>query len=247
MPAQEKHDGRNTTSTVVTAVLPIMAVVVVAYLVTGVAMPVLPVYVHQELGFSTFVVGLVAGAQFAATLLSRLWAGRFADARGPKTAVIVGLAFAGAAGLLYILSVRLSSAPSMSVTVLLLGRALLGVMESFVITGALSWGLALAGSQNTGTVMSWVGTALYMAFAIGAPAGSVLYATYGFAAVGLATMLLPLATVGLVAPLRSIVPSAADAPSLTDVVRTIWRPGVALALSGVGFAAITTFVPLLFI
>ena len=235
------------TKSVITALLPIMAVVVVAYLVTGIAMPVLPIYVHQGLGLGTFVVGLVAGAQFAATLLSRLWAGRYADTRGPKRAVIAGLAVAGAAGLLYLISVRFARTPNTSVAVLLLGRALLGVMESFVITGALSWGVALAGTQNTGTVMSWVGTALYTAYAIGAPAGSVLYATYGFAAVGLATMLLPLATVGLVAPLRSIVPSAADAPSLTDVVRTIWRPGVALALSGVGFAAITTFVPLLFI
>jgi len=40
------------------------------------------------------------------------------------------------------------------------------------------------------------GTALYAAYAIGAPAGSILYASHGLAAVGLATMLLPLATVG---------------------------------------------------
>src|SRR5437868_3629344 len=164
-------------TSVVTALLPIMGVVAVAYLVTGMAMPVLPLYVHQGLGLSTFLVGLVAGSQFAATLLSRLWAGHFADTRGPKAAVIVGLVFAGAAGLLYILSVRFAATPSTSVMVLLLGRALLGVMESFVITGALSWGLALAGSQHTGTVMSWVGTALYTAYAVGAPAGSGLYAS----------------------------------------------------------------------
>jgi len=229
------------------ALLPIMAVVVVAYLVTGIAMPVLPVYVHQGLGLGTFVVGLVAGAQFAATLLSRLWAGRYADTKGPKQAVIVGLAVAGGAGLLYLISVQFARNPNASVFVLLLGRALLGVMESFVITGALSWGLAVAGPQKTGTVMSWVGTALYTAYAIGAPAGSILYASHGFAAVGLATMLLPLATVGLVAPLRPIAPHAAAGPALTQIVRAIWRPGIALALSGVGFAAITTFVPLLFV
>src|SRR5436190_3730822 len=241
------HVSRPTAGSIAAALLPLMAVVVVAYLVTGIAMPVLPVYVHQGLGLGTFVVGLVAGAQFAATLLSRLWAGRYADTKGPKQAVIVGLAMAGGAGLLYLISVQFARNPNASVFVLLLGRALLGVMESFVITGALSWGLAVAGAQNTGTVMSWVGTALYTAYAIGAPAGSVLYATYGFAAVGLATMLLPLATVGLVAPLRPIAPHAAAGPALTQIVRAIWRPGIALALSGVGFAAITTFVPLLFI
>src|SRR3954467_13591885 len=232
---------------VLAALLPIMTVIVVAYLVTGIAMPVLPIYVHQGLGLGTFVVGLVAGTQFAATLLSRLWAGRYADTNGSKQAVLVGLTVAGAAGLLYIVSVRFASTPNTSVVILLLGRALLGVMESFVITGVLSWGVALAGPQNTGTVMSWVGTALYTAYAIGAPAGSLLYASHGFAAVGLATMLLPMATLGLVVPLRAIPPHTESGPPLRDIVRAIWRPGVALALSGVGFAAITTFVPLLFI
>src|SRR3954468_2349761 len=232
---------------VLAALLPIMTVIVVAYLVTGIAMPVLPIYLHQGLGLGTFVVGLVAGTQFAATLLSRLWAGRYADTHGSKQAVLVGLTVAGAAGLLYIASVRFASTPNTSVVILLLGRALLGVMESFVITGVLSWGVALAGPQNTGTVMSWVGTALYTAYAIGAPAGSLLYASHGFAAVGLATMLLPMATLGLVVPLRAIPPHAESGPPLRDIVRAIWRPGIALALSGVGFAAITTFVPLLFI
>src|SRR3954469_12013929 len=98
------------TRSVITALLPIMGVVVVAYLVTGIAMPVLPIYVHQGLGLGTFVVGLVAGTQFAATLLSRLWAGRYADTNGSKQAVLVGLTVAGAAGLLYIVSVRFASA-----------------------------------------------------------------------------------------------------------------------------------------
>ena len=54
--------------------LPIMGVVFVAFLVIGAAMPVLPLHVHDGLGFGTFVVGLVAGSQFAASLISRPWA-----------------------------------------------------------------------------------------------------------------------------------------------------------------------------
>jgi hypothetical protein len=124
--------------------------------------------------------------------------------------------------------------------------ALLPIM-AMVAVAYLVTGITLAGPQHTGSVMSWVGTALYTAYAIGAPAGSGLYANYGFAAVGVATMLLPLATVGLVAPLRPPVPNPAAAPPFSVILRAIWRPGVVLALSGVGFAAITTFVPLLFI
>jgi MFS family permease len=64
-----------TAHSVVAALLPIIAAVFVAYLVIGLAMPVLPLHVHEGLGLSTFVVGLVAGSQFAAALLSRPWAG----------------------------------------------------------------------------------------------------------------------------------------------------------------------------
>src|SRR4051812_23242595 len=81
-----------------TTLLPIMAVVFSAYLVIGFAMPVLPLHVHQGLGFGTFVVGLVAGSQFAAALISRMWAGHYADRRGAKNAVVTGLLVAALSG-----------------------------------------------------------------------------------------------------------------------------------------------------
>lgn len=223
-----------------------MAVVVVAYLVTGIAMPVLPIHVHEGLGLGTFVVGLVAGTQFAATLISRLWAGRYTDTKGSKPAVLIGLCYGGAAGTAYLLSVHFAANATASVMILLAGRALLGVMESFVITGALSWGVEIAGRQNAGRVMVWIGLALFTAFAIGAPIGSALYGVWGFAAVGLATLLLPLATMAVVAPQRRVEPHPHPGPPFREIVRAIWVPGLALALSGVGFAAIITFVPLLF-
>src|SRR3954466_4198597 len=123
----------------ITALLPIMAVVSIAFLIIGVALPVLPLHVHHGLGLSTFVVGLVTGSQFAASLLSRVWAGRFADRRGAKRAVVAGLMTANVAGLLYLLSLAFTSTPWLSVSILLAGRALLGGAESFIITGAAAW------------------------------------------------------------------------------------------------------------
>jgi MFS family permease len=157
------------------ALLPIMAAVFIAFLVIGIAMPVLPLHVHQGLQLSTFIVGVVAGTQFAAAILSRVWAGRYADASGPKHAVIVGLVIAAAGGLFYLASLRFLSTPTVSVTILLLGRALLGMGESFIITGAQSWGLAVLGIQNTSKVLAWVGSAMFGAFAAGAPIGSALF------------------------------------------------------------------------
>src|SRR5215213_7884322 len=82
-----------------------------------------------------------------------------------------------------------SSAPVTSIAILLLGRALLGGAESFIITAAVSWGLALVNPRSTGKVIAWVGSSMFAAFAIGAPAGSALYADYGFAAIAFATVL----------------------------------------------------------
>src|SRR5256714_10073887 len=228
------------------ALLPIMGAVFIAFLITGIAMPLLPLHVHQGLGLGTFIVGLVAGSQFAASLVSRVWAGRHADSRGAKHAVATGLVLAAVAGVLYLLSLRFVSAPAISVTILLLGRALLGAGESFIITGAQAWGLALSGAQNTGKVLAWIGTAMYAAFALGAPVGTILYGSFGFTAIALATTLVPLAALLLVAPLRRVAPTARVRPSLTKVVAAVWLPGVGLALTSTGFGAMIAFVALLF-
>src|SRR4051812_28394334 len=231
----------------VTALLPIMGAVFVAFLVIGMAMPVLPLHVHQTLQLSTFIVGLVAGTQFGAAILSRVWAGRYADASGAKRAVIVGLLTAAASGLLYLASLRFVANPAISATILLLGRALLGVGESFIITGGQSWGLSILGIGNTSKVLAWVGSAMFGAFAAGAPIGSALYAHIGFAGLALATTLLPLLTLALVAPLRRIAPTAHVRTVLLNVVAAVWLPGVGSALSSVGFGAVTAFSALLFV
>jgi MFS family permease len=226
--------------------LPIMAAVFVAFLVIGVAMPVLPLHVHDGLGLGTFVVGLVAGSQFAASLISRPWAGHYSDARGAKRAVIAGLLAASASGLIYLCSLLFRETPAASVVVLLLGRGVLGGAESFIITAAVSWGLAVVDTRNTGKVISWVGSAMFAAFAIGAPVGSALYAGYGFAAIALVTALAPLLTLLLIATLPAVVPIPRARLSLRTVVREVWVPGLGSALASVGFGAVTTFAALLF-
>jgi MFS family permease len=227
-----------------TALLPIMGVVLVAFLVIGLALPVLPLHVHQDLGLSTFVVGLVTGSQFAASLISRVWSGHYADSKGAKRAVVVGLLTAVAGGLLYLLSIGFVGTPWPSAAILLCGRALLGAAESFVITGAVSWGLALAGPANTGRVIAWVGMAMFAALAFGAPVGTTLYALGGFAAVAVATIVFPLITVLLVAPLTSVAVPRAQT-GLMKVLGAVWLPGFGSALSTVGFGAMIAFSSLL--
>ena len=222
-----------------------MGVVLIAFLIIGVALPVLPLHVHQDLGLSTFVVGLVTGSQFAASLVSRVWSGYYVDRRGAKRAVVVGLLIAAAAGLLYLLSLVFAATPWASVTILLIGRALLGGAESLVITGAVSFGLALAGPASAGRVIAWVGMAMFAALALGAPVGTTLYAVGGFAAVAIATSVLPLLTVLLVIPLSSAPPQRGAKAGLMTVLGAVWLPGFGSALSTVGFGAMIAFSSLL--
>jgi MFS family permease len=225
---------------------PLMAVVFAAFVVIGMALPVLPLHVHDGLGFGAVMVGLVAGSQFATALFSRVWSGRTCDVQGPKRAVMIGLVAATMAGLLYLLSFAFADRPVLSVAILLAGRAVLGGAESFIITGATVWGLARVGAQNAGKVIAWMGTAMFAAFAGGAPLGVALYSRGGFAAVAAATALAPLATMALVIPLHAVVPEQKRGSGMLSVARTIWLPGLGAALSSVGFGVIVSFGSLLF-
>ena len=233
-------------SSVFLALLPIMAAVLVAFLVIGLALPVLPLHLRSDLRFGPFVVGLVTGSQFAASLLSRVWAGRTCDREGPKRAVTIGLLCATVAGLLYLGSLPFVGQPVVSVAVLLTGRAILGGAESFIITGATVWGLARVGAPHAGKVIAWMGTAMFLAFAASAPLGIAIYGRSGFAGVAGATALAPLLVLLPVAALRAAVPSRQGAASVLSVVRNIWLPGVGAALSSIGFGVILSFASLLF-
>jgi MFS family permease len=179
------------------------------------------------------------------SLVPRPWAGNFSDSRGAKRGVVAGLIAAALSGLLYLLSLAFVSAPKISVTILLLGRGLLVGAESF-ITAAVSWGLALVDTRSAGKVIAWVGMAMFAAFAIGAPAGSALYAAYGFAVISLATTLAPLAVLPLVALLPAVAPAKHVPTPFAELLGAVWVPGMGSALGSVGFGAVTTFVALLF-
>ncbi len=232
---------------VMRTLLPIMITILAGFLIIGVALPVLPLYVNDELGFGSLMVGLVAGAQFMASLISRIWAGAFADRHGAKQAVIAGLLAAVGAGLLYLLSLLCITSPIWSVCLLLVGRAVLGGAESFIITGGIAWGLSLVPAQQAGKAIAWVGTAMFAAMALGGPIGSVAYATSGFGAIALITALLPL----VILPWLSRLPGTAikphtDSAPVASVMQAVWLPGVGAALASIGYCAILAFSSLYF-
>ncbi|HZT24361.1 MAG TPA: arabinose transporter [Pseudolabrys sp.] len=229
------------------ALFPIMGVVLIGFLVIGLALPVLPLHVAHGLGLSAFVVGLVTGSQFAVSLVTRIWAGHYADKKGAKRGVVAGLVAAAASGFLYLLSIVFINSPLTSVVILILGRGVLGGAESFIITGAVTWGLALVGPQGAGRVIAWVGTAMFAALALGAPLGTSLYEAKGFVAVAVATAVIPFLTLLFLLRLTAVAPSqTAPKPEFRSVAKAVWVPGIGAALSSIGFGAILAFGSLLF-
>ncbi len=226
--------------------LPITLAVFIGFLTIGLPLPVLPLHLHDALGMGTLVVGMVIGTQFAAALLSRAWAGHVTDSRGAKRAVVIGLLAASASGVAYLASLGFVASPAASVWLLLLGRVLLGCGESLVVTGALSWGVGLAGPQNAGKVMAWVGIAMYGAYAVGAPAGVAVNGRWGFTGISVAAVILPLLSLLLVASVRAVAPATARRTPFYKVLGMVWGAGLGLALSSVGFGVITAFIALLF-
>jgi predicted MFS family arabinose efflux permease len=146
---------------------------------------------------------------------------------------------------LYAVSVAMPSSAA-SLAVLLLGRGLLGVGESLVITAALAWGVALAGRERSGLVMAWVGIAMYGALALGAPLGAALDARVGFVGMAIVAALAP--ATGIIAALAARPVQRAGGARLPfhRVAALIWLPGAGLALCAVGFGAIAAFGTLLF-
>ena len=225
--------------------LPITLAVFVGFLTIGLPLPVLPLHLHYTLGFSTLVVGIAVGAQFAAALVSRAWAGGFADTKGAKRAMIIGLVIAAMSGVAYLASLAFA-APVSSLGVLLVGRVLLGYGESLIVTGALSWGISLVGPHHAGKVMAWVGIAMYAAYSAGAPLGTLIYGSYGFAGIAVGTTIIPLLAIAVLTPARAVLASSARRLPFYKILGTVWVPGLGLLLCSVGLGVITTFAALLF-
>lgn len=232
-------------SNLVWAILPLSIVIFAGFLAIAVPLPVLAARVHEELGFSTTTAGLVIGLQSLVTVLTRQLAGVSSDVRGPRPTVLIGLPVASLAGLAYLASAFIAEA-WLSLGLLLIGRVAMGFAESLFLTGAVTWGMARAGSRHTGKVIAWQGIALYAAFGLGAPLGLWLLQATGFAGVAIATILLPLAglLLALLLPAASFAVTGARRAPFYKVIGLIWRHGLAIALASAPFAAMAAFIAL---
>src|SRR5258708_4288066 len=159
--------------------LAVIAMLFCGYLAVGLPLPVIPLFVHDKLGFGNLVVGVVIGIQFLTTVLTRGYAGHVTDHQGGKRAALQGAAFSALGGLLYLFAAIQGLSPATSLAIVIAGRLVAGLGESQFVTGCVSWSIASVGPQRAGMSMSWTGIAMFAALAIGAPVGMGLYQQMG--------------------------------------------------------------------
>ncbi len=207
-----------------------------AFLAIGAALPVLPGFVRGPLHGSNLAVGVVVGSFALTSVVCRPLAGRQADVRGRRAVLVVGALAMTLGGVLYVLA---SGVPS-----LIAARLAVGAGEGSVYTAGATWAVDLAPEDRRGLALGLFGLAVWGGLSLGPLAGELLRSQFGYDAVWTLTAALPLAGAAIAIKLPE--PPAGEPMSgpVALLPRVARRPGVALALANIGYAALAGFVVL---
>lgn len=199
----------------------------------GAVIPILPVYLHEGIGASTFVTGLVIGLASAFALLGRLFAGKVADHRGRRTALLLGLSFCAVAGVLYL--------PVFGFWGMGPARVLHGLGEGFFITAAVAWVVDIAPATGRAQAMGVLSSGIWGGVCIGPAIGQALGTLPRVALFLIASSLTVLAfmyfTDEELRP-KAVVPARWFPPAVV-------LPGIILGCGNVTYAAMSGFLVLL--
>ncbi len=199
----------------------------------GAVIPMLPVYLHEQAGASTFLTGLLIGLSSAFALLGRLLAGKTADRKGRRITLLLGMVFCALAGLLYL--------PLFGLRAMTLGRVLHGLGEGFFVTAAVAWAVDLAPHNRRAETLGYLSSGIWGGVSVGPAIGQALGT---MASVALFLTASSIAVLVMVSVMD-------EQPRPHQHVPTRWLPppvllpGVMLGLGNVTYAAMAGFLILL--
>ncbi len=215
----------------------VFAVTFFCLLAVGAVLPVLPRYVNGPLNAGNVAVGIVVGAYAVTGLLLRPVAGRLADRRGRKPTVLLGSLLVAIGGFMYLLP--------FGVPGLIAARLVLGAGEGAVFTAGSAWIVDLAPPQRRGRVIGLYGLAVWGALSVGPLVGELIQHVGGYTPVWILAGAAPLLGVLIATRVPDpFQPAAHIGEHQPLIAREAIRPGIALALSSIGYATIAAFVVL---
>ncbi len=199
----------------------------------GSTLPLMPLYLRQDLGLDRFYTGVIVGLLSAAALVGRLWSGPFTDRRGRRLGLWVGFGFCSLAGVLYL--------PVFGVAGFAIGRLAHGLGEAFVLTGAVAWVVDVAPEGGRSQALGYLASGLWGGLAVG-PLVAQAMNTFPHTAMlvigaGLLSALVLFATVP--PPVRK------GGPKPKFRLGAVALPGSILGCTNIGYAVLATFMPLL--
>lgn len=218
----------------------------ICYVSIGLPLAVLPPYVHLRMGYSTILAGLAISIQYIATLASRPWAGRISDHLGAKVSVLWGMACCTASGAFLLGAAALHTIHWLSFAVLIVSRLVLGIGESLGSTGSTLWGITAAGQEHTAKVIGMNGISTYGGMALAAPLGVVLDQQWGLGSIGVLTILIGAVSLAMAWRKAPVAVEPGEHMPFAHVLGRVAPHGMGLALSGVSYSVLATFVTLFY-
>ncbi|UIR54489.1 MFS transporter [Sphingobacterium sp. SRCM116780] len=215
------------------------------YFTIGLSLAVLPIFIHETLGYNTIIAGAIIGSQYIMTFFMRAYAGTIVDKKGPKPAVIVSMICFIITGLLLWTAFSTTSTPFISLSLLALSRLIAGCGEGMVGASPINWAILRLGDRHTSTAISYNGIANYSSMAIAAPLGVILAQHVGNWSIAIFTIFVGI--IGLISTLSKealyAISTEARKPFFS-VLKSVSPFGIGLALAGIGFGTISTFITL---
>ncbi|WP_025886711.1 MFS transporter [Asaia prunellae] len=233
-------------------ILPVVSLNLIIYIVIGLPMAVIPIFVHNVLHCNTVIAGFAVSLQYFATFASRASAGRRIDTRGPKPVAVLGLALGIGSGVLLLVSGLTRSFIPLSLLCLFISRLALGWAESWASTAAIVWNIRRVGAANTAQVISWNGITSYGGIALGATIGEKFShfagGWGGLVTLGIVSIFLPVLGTVLASSYPAVAPIRHDKPAMpfAKVFMLVLPHGCALAAGSVGFGVISSCLALYF-
>lgn len=217
----------------------------VGYFIIGLSLSVLPIFISKSLGYSLLIAGMVISLQYISTFFLRAYSGKVIDGKGPKPAVLFSMLSFSLTGIFLIFAYYFKFSPILSLSFLIITRLLTGCAEGMVGASPINWAIMALGEKHTAKIISYNGVACYGALAIGASLGIVIEHAYSLYGIGILSIILGIIGFFFAKTKENKTnTNPKENQSFWKVLGKVAPFGVCLALGGIGFASISTFITL---